>query len=230
MNRRGFLRMLGTGAAVGGVAAVAPSQVWPFRKIFLPLRPTLEQLAERHLAAMLGVLPEYLTGTYPALARTQEQLNAIEALELEAFAKEIPHLIKRESAMYELYKAHERITRANYLGLRIPMRVEAVNPDNASDVKCAEAATKVLNMANGNRIIYSDYIAGVHYVDPKNFSWEEGLHGHDYVPGDMSMENLNRSEIIAGSLNEKPAYKLRRAARRFVDSLKVSNEDMGWDG
>lgn len=36
MNRRNFLSFLATGTVVN---AVAPSQVWPFKKIFLPAQP-----------------------------------------------------------------------------------------------------------------------------------------------------------------------------------------------
>ncbi len=66
--------MLGTGTIVGGVAAVAPSQVWPFRKIFLPSfsmpKPWIE-VSKAELDATMkqffGMLPDYLSGTYPAL-------------------------------------------------------------------------------------------------------------------------------------------------------------------
>lgn len=74
MNRRGFLRFLGTGAAVG---AVAPSEVWPFRKIFLPVENP------------------YLPAGYAAnLLKMQERLDAVQAIELEFFAHEVPDLLR----------------------------------------------------------------------------------------------------------------------------------------
>jgi hypothetical protein len=174
VNRRGFLRMLGTGAAVGGVAAVAPSQVWPFRKIFLPKFSRIDMLDARlwGRAPYLGPLFEGLE--YSPLAH-------IHALEMEAFAKEIPDLLYRHDRLYDMFKRETAMDLTMRPPFRFPMRFKP---------------------------------------------W----HGINFVQGDMSMENLNRSEIIAGSLNEKPAYKLRRAARKFVDSLKVRNEDLGWDG
>jgi hypothetical protein len=211
VNRRGFLRMLGTGAAVGGVAAVAPSQVWPFRKIFLPQfwmpKPWFEVSREELTATMATFRDGLSRVAYPG--SVNEAL--IEALQLEQFAKEIPDLM-------DIHK-WERF--AAIPGVEV--HFEPTNPNNPSAVKCAEAATKVLNMRNGNRILFND-------TDLDLSQWQAAWHGPDLVRGDMSLENLNRSEIIAGSLKEKPAYKLRRAARKLVDSLKVSNEDLGWDG
>jgi len=58
-----------------GVAAATalPSEVWPFRKIFLPaapqllMPPSLNLEAYRYIYAMLNEIPEYLTGAFPAL-------------------------------------------------------------------------------------------------------------------------------------------------------------------
>lgn len=90
MNRRSFLRTF-----IGGttIAAVAPSMVWPFRKIFLPAQPTKEffklddfnYLAwdskyevwylnpeqAKAIEEIMEKLPEYLTGTFPALEMKQ---------------------------------------------------------------------------------------------------------------------------------------------------------------
>jgi hypothetical protein len=72
MNRRNFLRsMLGVAAATA-----LPSEVFPFRKIFLPM-------ASRIIVPK-GFAP-YAVGINEA---------AIEAIELERFAYEIPDLIE----------------------------------------------------------------------------------------------------------------------------------------
>ena len=221
--------MLGIGAAVGAVAAVAPSQVWPFRKIFLPAfkaeywgLPTWVIGSDNPLARLMKVA-EHTTGYYPGMFGAYPALTeaSVEALELEHFAKEIPDLLSGQSAMFEMYKRQDaRIMGLDRkrIGMRVPMRFEAVDPSNADDVKCAEAATKVLNLQNGSRVLYETI---------------PSLHGISYVPGDMSFQNLNRSEVIAGSLNQKPRDLVREVARDFRDSLKVSNDDLGfedWDG
>lgn len=81
MNRRRFL-----GSLVG--AAVAPSLVWPFRKFFLPsiIQPTLAETF-----AYNGTLLE----------------SSIEAIELEAFAREIPDLLYRDSPLYSYLKSRK---------------------------------------------------------------------------------------------------------------------------
>jgi len=75
VDRRNFMRvMLGVAAATA-----LPSEVWPFRKIFLPPAPTIYH----------------------------GDLAAITALELEEFAKSIPDLVFRHDPIYNLFKKVE---------------------------------------------------------------------------------------------------------------------------
>lgn len=92
MNRRGFLRsMLGVAAATA-----LPSEIWPFRKIFVPENP----------------VPLFPPGTYGALSRAEYpgrlcvplSQQQITALELEYYAKEIPDLFHSGSALYSVFK------------------------------------------------------------------------------------------------------------------------------
>ncbi len=82
--------MLGTGAAIG---AVAPSQVWPFRKIFLPQfwmpKPWIE-VSREELTATMATFNRHLSrAAYPG------PLNeaSIQAIELEHWMKELPNLM-----------------------------------------------------------------------------------------------------------------------------------------
>jgi hypothetical protein len=80
VNRRNFLHaLLGTAAATA-----LPSEVWPFKKIFLPLAPTI-------------VIPRNLT------------IASLQSVELEAFAKQIPDLVFRSRRIYELSKKRETV-------------------------------------------------------------------------------------------------------------------------
>jgi TAT (twin-arginine translocation) pathway signal sequence len=83
MNRRNFLR-----AIIGTAAATAlPSEVWPFRKIFLPTTPKLFPFVD----SISGIV-------YPSAGRWLS-IEQIEAIELEHFAKQIPYLL-RESVLF----------------------------------------------------------------------------------------------------------------------------------
>jgi hypothetical protein len=79
MERRSFLRTL-----LGVAAATAlPSEVWPFKKIFLPMAPRI-------------VTPLVVS---PALV-----VSDVEAIELEYFARQIPDLFYRGNVMYDFLK------------------------------------------------------------------------------------------------------------------------------
>jgi hypothetical protein len=175
MNRRGFLRMLGTGAAIGGVAAVAPSQVWPFRKIFLPLRPTLQQLMDQHMAAMMEVLPGHLTGTYPALYGSV-LYDRPDAVRLENI--QVPNL---EPGQYLA------LDRRRYTLTRAAAAQQALIAQMDSDQK---------------------------------WFWKQPL----------AAQRAGFIEVDTDPMFSKPRVLAKNAARKFVDSLKVRNEDLGWDG
>lgn len=82
MNRRNFVRSI-----LGVAAATAlPSEVWPFKKIFLPPAPMITRMDMLDLS----------------------QWGKIQAIELESFAKEIPNLIYRERFFFELLKETPR--------------------------------------------------------------------------------------------------------------------------
>ena len=77
MERRNFLRaMLGVAAATA-----LPSEVWPFRKIFVPAAPRM-------------IMPDGITIT-PDL-----KCSLIQAIQLETFSREIPDLYYRSSPLY----------------------------------------------------------------------------------------------------------------------------------
>ena len=79
MNRRGFLAaILGTAAATA-----LPSEVWPFRKIFLPAAQTI---------------------IIPGVELNPLSIAAVEAIELEVFAKGIPDLLYKGNSMYHFFK------------------------------------------------------------------------------------------------------------------------------
>lgn len=110
MNRRGFI-----GALLGTAAATAlPSEIWPFRKIFLPSALPLD-----YVDSIAGI--RYFTtqpraynsfnlprSEYPgrlALPLSQQ----IQAIQLEKFAKEIPELFYREMPVYKYFKSGRTI-------------------------------------------------------------------------------------------------------------------------
>jgi hypothetical protein len=92
VDRRGFLRSL------LGVAAITalPSEVWPFRKIFLPPAPVI-------------------------VAPTLLDIAAIQAIELETFAKEIPDLFYKDTSLYEYFKGGKTLNATSRL-IRFPAR------------------------------------------------------------------------------------------------------------
>lgn len=107
MNRRNFLRL---SLGVATVTAL-PSEVWPFRKIFLPFfRPAI--IADPTFAGL----------EYTELAPLSEA--AVEAIELECFAKQIPQLVYGEAWLYSSFKKHVRIIGENCPRFMIPTRIE----------------------------------------------------------------------------------------------------------
>jgi hypothetical protein len=90
MERRNFLRaMLGIAAATA-----LPSEVFPFRKIFLPAAPTI-------------VTPQVINEA------------AVAAIELEIFKKGIPDLIYANTAIYERFKSLRRTSVHVPVGIHI---------------------------------------------------------------------------------------------------------------
>ena len=107
MDRRNFLRsMLGV-----AVATALPSEVWPFKKIFLPPAPS-----------RIDILDMSLWGKKPL------DIAAIEALELEHFSKAIPDLVYRATPLFDLIKKQQTVTLVNGNVIRYPMTMPAI-PD-----------------------------------------------------------------------------------------------------
>jgi hypothetical protein len=130
MDRRGFLR------SMLGVAAVTalPSEVFPFRKIFLPPMPK-----------WFGVDWGFGESTV-VVTRSVLDEACIEAIELEAFAKEIPDLIFRSTSLYKAFKKKGPISSRINSAFRVPVRFEAVDKSSTQDIVCADAANKILEM------------------------------------------------------------------------------------
>lgn len=94
MDRRNFLRsMLGVAAATA-----LPSEVWPFKKIFLPMAPRITRVDMLDLS----------------------QWGRIQGIELESFAKEIPDLFLNESLLYKYFKNGPTIIGSNPPTFRVP--------------------------------------------------------------------------------------------------------------
>jgi hypothetical protein len=115
MDRRKFLGFL-----AGGSVAVAPSLLWPFRKIFLPIVTVAEPL-------------ELLAWHSPVGLFTQDEITpleeyAVQAIELEAFAKSIPDLFFRHRRLYEFFKNGEppltSLPWPGKLNIRLPSRYD----------------------------------------------------------------------------------------------------------
>jgi len=104
MERRNFLRLLMGGAS----ATVAPSLVWPFRKFFLP-----SLWAPSTAVELFEDIEEY-----DALS-----MAAVEAIELESFAKQIPDTFYRSNSLYKLFHKESLIGQWEKPAFRIPMRV-----------------------------------------------------------------------------------------------------------
>lgn len=84
MNRRDFLRIA---IGAGAIAAVPPSMIWPFKKIFIPLAPKLIVPSSNDL-----VMPSF---------------DDIEALELEKWAN-LPDVICNSNTLYQRFKELKR--------------------------------------------------------------------------------------------------------------------------
>lgn len=89
MNRRNFLRSI-----MGIAAATAlPSEVWPFRKIFLPPTPEV--------------------GTYnwfgTSIVRPSLMIKDVEALEMEFYRKEIPNLLRIGFPTFDMYDVGKKL-------------------------------------------------------------------------------------------------------------------------
>lgn len=80
MNRRNFLRFLSTGTAI---AAVAPSQVWPFRKIFLPTNAEVfgYGVVSDNISLQVAVDNMYFFYGEAILSRHPVKLSRIDVLE-----------------------------------------------------------------------------------------------------------------------------------------------------
>jgi hypothetical protein len=125
MNRRGFLRMLGTGAAVGAVAAVAPSEVWPFRKIFLPVQRffgwdwgfpgdvlTIAGCAENELNGRFDMVDMTYWNSAGMRTATGAELGLSRApypgpLRLDFFNKQIADNFYKERSLYRYFKENK---------------------------------------------------------------------------------------------------------------------------
>jgi len=95
MNRRNFLcSMLGVSAA-GVVVPLLPSQVWPFRKIFLPAQSRVDFLDLRYWGMTLYPYPE--PGTWLGLSRTVYPGRLLTPLENHSTLIEVPkEVVTRE--------------------------------------------------------------------------------------------------------------------------------------
>ena len=93
MNRRNFLRsMLGVAAATA-----LPSEIWPFRKIFVLPAP----------AMWIGIDPGVLT------------VEAVIALELEYYRKQIPYLLYRPNVFGLMRSKYPgRLTAASAIAIK----------------------------------------------------------------------------------------------------------------
>ena len=90
MERRNFLRtMLG----VAGATAL-PSEMWPFRKIFLPAGPKI----------IPGTYAALSRATYPGRLPVPLRCADVTALQLETFVREIPDLIYLPSPLYKIFR------------------------------------------------------------------------------------------------------------------------------
>lgn len=136
MNRRRFLgTMLGAGAAT-----VLPSEVWPFRKYFLPF--FYKPFSFLPPFADLGQYPDYVCTS----AFRQQAFNgvwrvdeaSIQAIELENVREQIPDLLLNEATFYGMLKRGQ-------LNIRVG-DVLTVEPLSIEDRPVARAANQLLRM------------------------------------------------------------------------------------
>jgi hypothetical protein len=121
-----------------GVAAATalPSEIFPFRKIFLPT-----------------TMPKWLGMDWGRGSGVVYTLNeaGVEAIELEMFAKEIPDLIYHSSSMYSLFRRARYPGPLNFIkdqGFRVPVRFEAVDKTSEQHISCAETANRLFGTEN----------------------------------------------------------------------------------
>lgn len=144
MNRRAFLgTLLGAGAAAVA-APLLPSEVWPFRKIFLPGR------------YLMGFAWDYgdgvtyaVNGTfeYPAFVNLEAM---VEAIELEHFKRQIPDLLRTESEFYKMIKLGDY--RPSQLTATAAIREMENRNRKRVDILANWPEQVPLRMANGNEI------------------------------------------------------------------------------
>jgi hypothetical protein len=99
MNRRGFLNAILKTAA----ATALPSEVWPFRKIFLP--PVLPRIFIPTLETIFG-LKAFEEGIDPESWSPIdiEKLDAISRIQLEVFRDEIPMLCESHTRLAKYFR------------------------------------------------------------------------------------------------------------------------------
>jgi hypothetical protein len=155
MNRRGFLKMLGGGAAIGAGAVVAAPLVrtWPFREYFFGL------FRRQSVQTFSYVEPAPLTLDEILAANAQFgplNLAAVQAYELEAFAKGIPDLIySSKNPIYRLLKTHIREHR------------DYVESDGRVDIlDLSEWEPGEVRMRNGSKIIFEPNIESPYRAEP----------------------------------------------------------------
>jgi hypothetical protein len=110
MDRRNFFRTM-----VGGVTAAAAVRTWPFRVFSFP---STVEVSRAELDATMAVFQRNL------------DLDAIQAVELEAFRKEIPVLI--ENGRMFFYGMRNRVPMKFSGGFRSPLIFEDENLSRSS--------------------------------------------------------------------------------------------------
>lgn len=169
MNRRAFLgALLGAGAVVA-TEAVAPSLVWPFRKYFLPSNwmrwigvdvgcippgslvttQGFTHLANNGIWQVTDAEVTLFDKAIPDLYGHGISEMAVEAIELEAFAKEIPDLIYKGTPTYELFKKRALMLNEDFPQsftekMRVPMRITPENPRRIADIHAKATVDNVM--------------------------------------------------------------------------------------
>ena len=141
--------MLGTGATMGAVAAVAPSQVWPFKKIFLPTmrffgwdwgyQDSIAQIVYAKHNGRIDMLDVSIwrRAPYPGPLSQPATIERLTEAELVYFAKGLPDLVSRDQTLYKYFKESRSIEMvcppqqadawknlARRPAFRVPMRME----------------------------------------------------------------------------------------------------------